>query len=61
MYYNFRLWLLESFVRLNQWDMVEDIIGRIYDYKLDLTLHKPLLEAMYDAIDWFISPMYSQL
>ena len=58
MYYNFRLWLLESFVRINQWDMVDDVIGRIYGYKLDLTLHKPLLKAMFAALEWFIDPLY---
>ena len=41
--------------------MVEDIFGRIYDYKLDLTIHKPLLESMYDAIEWFISPLINQI
>ena len=39
MYYNFRLWLLESFVRINQWNMVEEVIGKIYGWRLDLTLH----------------------
>jgi len=59
MYYNFRLWLLESFVRINQWDMVDDIIGRLYDYRLDLTMHKPTLDAMFQAIEWFITPLYT--
>ena len=59
MYYNFRLWLLESFVRINQWDMVDDIIGRLYDYRLDLTIHKPTLDAMFQAIEWFITPLYT--
>ena len=38
--------------------MVDDVIGRIYGYKLDLTLHKPLLKAMFAALDWFIDPLY---
>jgi len=58
MHYNFRLCLLESFVRINQWDMVEDIIGRIYKYRLDLTLHRSLLNAMMEAVYWFIEPLY---
>jgi hypothetical protein len=58
MHYNFRLCLLESFVRINQWDMVEDIIGRIYKYSLDLTLHRSLLNAMMEAVSWFIEPLY---
>ena len=58
MYYNFRLWLIESFVRINQWDGVEDIIGRVYGYKLDLTMHRPILTAMFEALEWFITPLF---
>ncbi len=61
MFYNFRLWLLESFVRINQWDHVEDIIGRIYSYKLDLSIHRPLLTAMFEALEWFITPIYQSV
>jgi hypothetical protein len=58
MYYNLRLWLLESYVRINQWDMVEEIIGRAWGYKYDLTIHRPVLNAMFEAIDWCIRPLY---
>jgi hypothetical protein len=58
MYYNLRLWLLESSVRVNQWNMVTDIFGRLYKWKLDLTLHKPTLIAIYDTLSWFIQPIY---
>lgn len=58
MHYNFRLWLVESFVRINRWDLVEDVVGRIYSWKLDLTLHRPLLRSMLEAIDWLIEPLY---
>lgn len=58
MYYNFRLWLLESFVRINQWDKVEEIFGRLYQWKLDLTLHRPTLVAMHEALHWLIEPLY---
>ena len=61
MHYNFRLWLLESFVRINQWDLVEDVMGRIYGYKYDNTLHRPLLNAMFDALAWFIEPLYNKI
>lgn len=57
MYYNLRLWLLESFVRINQWNMVEDIVGRLYQWKLDLTLHQPTIYAMHEALAWFIEPL----
>lgn len=58
MYFNFRLWLVEAFVRINRWDLVEDVIGRIYQWKLDLTIHPPLLRAMMEALDWLIEPLY---
>ena len=58
MYFNFRLWLVEAFVRINRWDLVEDVVGRIYQWKLDLTIHPPLLRAMMEALDWLIEPLY---
>ena len=61
MYFNFRLWLLEAFVRINRWDLVEDIIGRLYQWKLDLTLHPPLLHSMIEAVDWMIEPLHKQI
>lgn len=56
--FNFKINLLESFVRVNAWDHVEDLIGRIYDYKLDLTFSKSLLGCMLEALTWFIEPLY---
>jgi hypothetical protein len=61
MYYNPRLWLVESFVRINQWDQVDDVLGRIYQYRYDLTLHRPLLQAMSDALSWHIEPLYARI
>ncbi|CDW79776.1 tho complex subunit 2-like [Stylonychia lemnae] len=58
---NFRLKLLESFVRINQWGLVDEIIGRFYDYKLDLTLSSSLLSAMFEQLLWFIEPIYGPL
>lgn len=56
--FNFKLALCESFVRVNAWDHVDDILGRIYDYKVDLTMSKTLLGAMLEAINWFVDPLY---
>ena len=43
MYYNLRLWLLQSFVQINQWDLVSDVVSKIYGSRLDLTIHRPTL------------------
>lgn len=58
MAYNFKLWLCESFVRINEWELLEEIIGGFYEYRLDLTLHKPLLTALLEALEWFIDPLF---
>lgn len=55
---NFRMMLLEALVRINQWGLVDEIIGRLYDYKLDLTISKSLLQSMFVAMNWFIEPLY---
>jgi hypothetical protein len=57
--FNYKLWLVEAFVRINDWERVEEIIGGIYDYKIDLTLHKPLLNSLFSALNWFIEPLYA--
>lgn len=58
MYFNLRLWLLESFVRINQWDMVDDVIGRAWGYRYDATIHRPVLIAMFEALEWCIRPLH---
>ena len=59
MHFNFKIQLLEALVRVNYWPLVDDIIGRIYDFKLDLTISRSLLEAMFDAMNWFVEPLYA--
>lgn len=61
MHYNLRLWLVESFVGVNQWDLVEEVLGRLYQHRFDLTLHRPLLIAMQEALAWFIEPLYAKV
>eukprot|EP00347_Sterkiella_histriomuscorum_P008986 403342964 len=61
MHQNFRIRLLESFVKLNEWQEVDEIIGTIYDNKLDLTLSKDLLNSMMEQLEWFIEPLYAPL
>lgn len=58
MAFNFKLWLCESFVRINDWERLEEIFGGFYDYRIDLTLHKPFLKALLEALNWFIDPLY---
>ena len=59
--YNLKLWLLESFIRINDWEKAEEIYGGFYDYKLDLTLNRGLLYALFDVMHWFIDPLYCKL
>lgn len=61
MYYNLRLWLLQSFVQINQWDLVSDVVSKIYGSRLDLTMHRPTLQAMFEALEWFITPLFNQI
>ena len=61
MYYNFRLWLLQSFVKINQWDLVSDVVSKIYGSRLDLTFHWPTLQAMFEALEWFVTPLFNQV
>ena len=61
MYYNLRLWLLQSFVQINQWDLVSDVVSKIYGSRLDLTIHRPTLQAMFEALEWFLTPLFNQV
>jgi hypothetical protein len=39
--------------------MVEDVIGRAWGYRYDLAIHRPTLIAMFEALEWCISPLYA--
>lgn len=43
MHYNCRLWLIWGFIRINHWELVEEVLGKLYQWRYDLTLHRPLL------------------
>ena len=58
---NSKLRLLESFVRLNEWNHVDTIIFNIYEGKLDLTLRSRLIEQMTAQLEWFIDPLFQNL
>jgi len=38
---------------------VSDVIGKIYGNRLDLTIHRPTLQAMFEALEWFITPLFN--
>ena len=59
--YNFRLMLLESLVRVNDWSHLDEIFDRVYDYKLDLTISGSLLTAMCEAFHWVLDVLYQPL
>jgi hypothetical protein len=52
--------LLEAFVRVNRWDLLEDVLGRLYRWRLDLSLHRGLLAALTEALEWAIEPVYKE-
>lgn len=59
--FNFRFWLLESSIRINEWSLVEDVIANVYDHGLDLTLNFGLLNSITEAFHWFLEPLYRGL
>jgi hypothetical protein len=61
MSYNFKFYLLKGLVQVNAWELLESIIGGIYEYRLDFTLHKGFLLTLFSAIEWMIEPIYSSL
>lgn len=61
MAYNFRLFLIEACIRVNDWEMAETILGGVYEYRLDLTLNESLLKAFFDALHYFLEPLYAPL
>lgn len=44
--YNFKLWLIESLIRVNDWHHLECILGGIYGHRLELTLNKYIIIAL---------------
>ena len=61
MHCNFKIRLLQSCVRVNDWDATDEIVNGIYDGKLDLTWSQPVLTAMLRALDWCISKLHKQI
>jgi hypothetical protein len=58
---NFKLRLLQGAVKVNDWDTADDIVHGIYDGRLDLTLSRPLLKTISEALNWLIAKLYAPL
>ena len=55
--HNFKLRLTKSCVDVNDWETVDLILNGIYEGKMDLTLSRPLLESIFNALSWMIEPL----
>ena len=60
MHCNFKVRLLQSCIRVNDWETTDLIVNGIYDGKFDLTWSQPLLKAIFNALDWCVSKIFSQ-
>jgi hypothetical protein len=56
--FNFKLWLCECFIKINDWDSLEVIMEGLYEGRLDLTFHQGILKALIKAFHWFIDPLF---
>jgi hypothetical protein len=61
MHANPKLRLLQSCIKMNDWDTADEICNSIYAGKLDLTLSKHVMNAVFDAIKWFVDPLYRKV
>ena len=61
MHCNFKIRLLQSCINVNDWVSVDEIVNGIYDGKLDLTWSRPVLNAIFKALDWCISKLYKTI
>lgn len=58
--YNLRLQLVDALVNINQWGLVDDILGTIYENKVNLTCSENLILSMCRTLRWFIDPILQQ-
>jgi len=61
MHLNFKIRLLQSCINVNDWVTADEIVNGIYDGKLDLTWSRPVLNAIFKALDWCISKLYKAI
>lgn len=53
--------LLKSAIDINDWDTADLIVNCMYEGQLDLTMSKPVLDSIFNAIQWLIEPLYKQI
>ena len=46
---------------MNDWETADEICNVIYAGKLDLTLSKGVMNAAFNALKWFIEPLYKKI
>ena len=61
MHFNFKIRLLQSCINVNDWVTADEIVNGIYEGKLDLTWSRPVLNAIFKALDWCISKLYKAI
>ena len=60
--YNFQIWLLTCLLKLNDFEDAELIIGSIWgDEKLDLRIHKDLLQTLFETIEIMIGQLFEKM
>jgi len=56
---NFKLKLIESMVRVNDWVTLDLVLNGLYEGRLDLTISKDgILKQCFSALNWFIEPLF---
>ena len=55
---NFKIRLLQSCVRINDWETADDIVNGIYVGKFDFTWSRPLMQTIFKALDWCVTKLY---
>ena len=61
MHCNFKIRLLQSCVRVNDWETADEIVNGIYEGKLDFSWSQPLLKAIFNALDWCVHSLFKQI
>eukprot|EP00826_Nyctotherus_ovalis_P047430 TRINITY_DN5453_c0_g1_i8.p1 TRINITY_DN5453_c0_g1~~TRINITY_DN5453_c0_g1_i8.p1 ORF type:complete len:1085 (+),score=310.03 TRINITY_DN5453_c0_g1_i8:465-3719(+) len=57
---NQKLWLMESLVRVNAWDKVEELYYALQEF-FDPSMLQPLVQTLIDLCHWAIEPLYRKI
>ena len=58
MHCNFKVRLLQSSIRVNDWSSADEIVNGLYDGKFDFTWSRPLLSAIFKGLDWCVTKLF---